>query len=134
MKKSGRIEAVLATLRDIGPMTRVDLEMTLGLTKQQISRLMLCITTESPWLPQRAHIQRYVYDQEGQKRYPRPVYAIGPGENVVRPKRDRKAAQKRSRDKLKRLSATNSVFNLAKGIPYAARAYNQIRKAQHETA
>ena len=129
MRSSGRIEAILETLRDFGPMTRVDLELTLGYTKQQVSRLMLCITTESPRLPQRAHILTYVEDQEGQKRYPRPVYAFGPGINAPKPKRNTKAVQKRSREKRKRLKATNSVFNLARGIPYGVRVLNQIRRA-----
>lgn len=131
MRSSGRIEAILETLRDFGPMTRVDLELTLGYTKQQVSRLTLCIITESPRLPQRAHILTYVEDQEGQKRYPRPVYAYGPGRNAEKPKSDPKAVQKRSRDRKRRLTATNSVFNLARGIPYAARALNQIRR-EHE--
>ncbi len=129
MRSTGRIEAILDALRDYGPMTRVDIELTLGFTKEQVSRLLLCIVTESPRRPQRAHITHYVHDQEGQKRYPRAVYAFGPGENAKPPKRDTKATQKRSRDKRKLLLATNSVFNLARSIPYAARALNQVRRA-----
>lgn len=129
MRSTGRIEAMVEALRDYGPMTRVEIETTLNLTKAQTSRLLVCIITATPRRPQRAHIVEYVYDQEGQKRYPRAVYAYGPGKNAPRPKRDTKATQKRSRNKRKLLLATNSVFNLAQAIPYAARALNQIRRA-----
>lgn len=129
MRSTGRIEAILEALKDFGPMTRVDLEVTLGLTKEETSRLMFCIVKASPRKPQRAHIKQYVYDQEGQKRYPRAVYAFGPGKNAERPERDTKATQKRSRDKRKLMTSTNSVFNLARSIPYSSRAFNQLRKA-----
>lgn len=130
MKQTGTVQLMLDALRDYGPMTRVDLEELLGLTKAQTSRLMECIIYESKRLPQRAHIKAYVYDQEGQKRYPRALYAFGPGVNAAKPKRDQQAVQKRSRAKKKRLIATNSVFNLAMGIPYAARALNRIKNEQ----
>lgn len=129
MRSSGRIEAILQALKDYGPMTRVDIELTLGLTKEQTSKLMSCIVNASPRKPQRAHILTYVEDQEGQKRYPRAVYAYGPGPIAQKPKRNPNAIQKRSRDKRKLLLATNSVFNLARSIPYAARALNQIRRS-----
>jgi len=110
-------------------MTRVDLEMTLNLNKAQTSRLMECIVNASKRLPQRAHIKGYVYDQEGQKRYPRATYAYGPGINAPKPKPDKQAIQKRSRNKRISLLSSNSVFNLALGIPYATRKQPESRRA-----
>lgn len=129
MKSTGRIEAIVQALKDYGPMTRAEMETTLNLTKPQTSRLMACIINASPRRPQRAHICDYVYDQEGQKRYPRAVYAYGPGKNAPKPTPDKAAIQKRSRDKRRLHKGINSVFNLAQTIPYAARALNQIRRA-----
>lgn len=129
MKSKGRIEAILKALKDYGPMTRVDIELTLGFGKAETSRLFTCMINASPRKPQRAHISHYIYDQEGQKRYPRAVYAIGPGKNAKRPERNPKEVQKRSRDKRKLILSTNSVFNLALSIPYATRGINQVRRA-----
>jgi hypothetical protein len=128
MKSTGRIEAIIQTLKDYGPMTRSDLEVALSLNKAQTSRLMKCIINASKRIPQRAHIRQYVYDQEGQKRYPRAVYVYGPGKNAEKPLPDKQAIQKRSRNKRKSLIATNSVFNLALGIPYATRNDPHFRK------
>ena len=130
MKQIGTVQLILEALRDYGPMTRVDLEQLLGLTKAQTSRLMSCIIFESARRPQRAHIQNFIYDQEGQKPYPRAVYAFGPGANAKRPKRDSPAVQRKSRLKRKNIISMNSVFNMAMGIAYAAPVLKKIRHEQ----
>jgi hypothetical protein len=91
---------------------------------------MSCIVLASKRHPQRAHIKAYIYDQEGQKPYPRAVYAYGPGANAKRPKRDSPAVQRRSRLKRKNIISMNSVFNMALGIAYAAPVLKKIRHEQ----
>ena len=59
-------------------------------------------------------IAQWVYDHEGQKRYPRAVYAWGNYPDAAKPERDTRATHQRHRAKKRLLSAVNSVFNLGR--------------------
>lgn len=73
-------------LKEHGPMTRADLEKLLGIPKDRFGGCLSRMTKNLPLSPQRVHICGYVYDQEGhKKKYPRAVYAHGPGDNKPKP-------------------------------------------------
>jgi hypothetical protein len=48
--------------------------------------------TTSKRMSQRAHIKSWRDEEEGQREYPRPVYAFGPGPNKKAPQRKPRAA------------------------------------------
>ena len=113
-KKPGYVQAVLDALKDYGPMTMQDLMVVTNQSKASCSRTVCSLNREWPRTPKRVYIKAWVYDQEGQKRYPRAVYALGDRWDAAKPERDNRATQKRSRDKKRLLSAVNSVFNLGR--------------------
>ena len=115
MKRGDVVRAITDQLKTNGMMTLADLCVALGRDKnlvQPVLSRMLKPTTR-PMLPKRIHIAEYVYDQEGMKRYPRPLYALGNFPDAKKPERDTKAVQKRFRQRRLSLRTTNSVFNLA---------------------
>lgn len=115
MKRGEVVRAITEQLRLNGMMTLADLCVALGREKhllQPVLARMLKPTTR-PMLPKRVYIAEYVYDQEGMKRYPRPLYALGNFPDAKKPERDTKLTQKRFRQRRLSLRTTNSVFNLA---------------------
>jgi hypothetical protein len=100
-------------LKEHGPMTRADMEKLLGMTKDEFGGSLARMCKDLPLSPQRIHICAYVFDQEGhKKKYPRAVYAYGPGENKPKPKVDTKKNRvlyyKQQIDRIRNAS----VFNL----------------------
>jgi hypothetical protein len=112
--KNGNTQKILDALRDFGPMTRSELEQHMGLPRTALSGLTRGLLKPRATMPKRIHITQWVYDQEGQKRYPRAVLALGNYPDAKPPVRDTKANQRRHRSKRRTLFATNSVFNLKK--------------------
>lgn len=102
----------MKTIELYGPMTQAELLETLGGTKGSVYKLTTNLTKPSKTLPKRLYVSGYVFDQEGQKRYPRPVFALGNKPDVPKPVQDIPATQKRYRDKRKSHTLLNSVFNL----------------------
>lgn len=119
--QNGLIYRVLAALQECGPMTSAELVVHLGQTKHRIGAAVNRLRQEWPNTPKRIHITQYVYDQEGQRRYPRPVFALGDFPDAKRPLRDIKANKRRYEHSVKMRGTTNFVFNLAKQL----RATNQ---------
>ena len=102
----------METIEDYGPMTQGELLDLLGGNKGNVYKITMNLTKPTKRLPKRLFISSYVFDQEGEKRYPRPVFAIGNKPNVPKPVQDIPATQKRYRDKRKSHTLLNSVFNL----------------------
>jgi len=63
-------------------------------------------------LPKRLYIKSYVYDQEGERFYPRAVYDLGDKPDAKKPKSDKLKVKRRYIARRKMRYATNSVFNL----------------------
>lgn len=114
------VKAVMRLLREQGAMTLQDLVRDTGVPKQTLHKVLRAMQrpTLRPVGPQRIYIHSYVFDQEGQKRYPRAMFALGAYADAPRPVSDEKATQKRYRDKRRAHTTMNSVFNLAKGMRY----------------
>jgi hypothetical protein len=66
----------------------------------------------------RAHVSAWIYDAEGARSYPRPVYTIGHGDNKPRPKSSKNSKARRNEVARKHQTAKrtrlrqNFVFNL----------------------
>lgn len=90
-------QRILALLEEAGPMTRSEVSKALGMQRNDCASILsrLCKATKRPVGPRRAHISGWVYDEEGQRTYPRAVYCLGDKPDVRKPKRDVKSNQKR---------------------------------------
>lgn len=108
-----------------GEMTRHEVCDAMGIDRMYISAILSRMCKPGKTLPKRLHVVRYVYDQEGERRYPRAVYALGDKPDAPRPKPNVKEVRKRYRSNLRKRMTTNSVFNLA----LTQREYLALRKA-----
>jgi hypothetical protein len=113
MEKWGSVtEEILAALQEVGPMTRKEICDHLQRNKQAIGAVVSRLSKATPQRPKRVYIQQYVYDSEGQRCYPRAVYALGDRKDATRPKRDQKAVKRRYWARQSTIMRANSVFNL----------------------
>lgn len=106
------ITKILFALKTYGPMTRAELEQQLNLPKEAFGGCLGRMARSTPTIPQRIHISGYTRDHEGARRYLRPVYSFGPGENKPKPtgyrKKERVAYYRSQINRVRNAS----VFNL----------------------
>lgn len=124
------VDAILDILKECGPMSPAEIAMELGLDRMNVSTIMTRMRTPLKNKPKRITIIRYVYDNEGQRRYPRPVYAIGDGVDVKRPKSNPKENKRRYLQGLRTKIKANSVFNLA----MTRKQYMELKRGKIEEA
>lgn len=94
-------------------MTGAEIAEAIGIDRHLTSQMMLKLIKASPKCPQRAHVCGWTYDQRGQRKYPRAVYAFGPGPNTRKPKPNPLAVKRDYEARKKSILKTSSVFNLA---------------------
>lgn len=106
------VRAILQMLEDEGPMTRAEICKRLNRSKDEVAAVVSRLNKRSPVAGKRIYVKEYVHDMEGERTYPRALYALGGSKDAVRPVPDQKAVKRRywARSQLK-LKA-NSVFNL----------------------
>ena len=107
------VARVLALIEECGPMSRAEIGDHLGIDRRQLSSVVSRMAKTSPRTPKRLYIARYVYDMEGQRTYPRAVYAIGDKPDARKPAPDPLGAKRRYNAKVKLRHTANFVFNLA---------------------
>lgn len=105
-------------LRDLGPMT-VNEMLFNGVpgspndVRKAATRMNKVSTRRAPVGERRIHIVAWTRDAEGQREYPRPIYALGHGENKPKPKRKHRNAVVSDWYKANQMRKThNFVFNL----------------------
>lgn len=116
---------ILKIIIEYGPMTRHEVCEHLGVNRMHVSAIITRMTKDTPIAGKRLYIQSYVYDSEGQKRYPRAVYAAGSLPDAKRPKPDVKETRRRYNANLRKRMTGNSVFNLG----LTRRQYEAKRRA-----
>lgn len=104
-----RIEQLLA---ERGPMTRVELEDALNLDHRRIASIVSRMVKPTKTMPKRIYIKSWVYDHEGQRYYPRALYALGDTRNTPKPNPNPKEARRRYDRKIKMMMTSNSIFNM----------------------
>lgn len=115
VKYGGIVENILQLLRDYGPMTRAEMCSHMNRDRTEIASVVSRMSRPTKTLPKRLHVVRYVYDQEGERYYPRAVYDVGDKPDVKAPGAQKKAVKQRY-DRARRMKyAGNSVFNW--GLP-----------------
>ena len=117
---SSAIERVLTLY---GPMTVPEM-MASGVpgddnvVRKTAARMAQPSKRAAPIGERRAHVSAWIYDAEGARSYPRPVYTIGHGENKPRPKSSKNSKAGRNEVARKHQTARrarlrqNFVFNL----------------------
>ena len=104
---------VLTCLQDYGPMTGAEISEMTGMSRFLTSATVGKMVKALPKRPQRIHIKKWVEDHFKQRRYPRAVYAIGPGPNAPKPKADQNARKREYYARKKAILKNSSIFNLA---------------------
>lgn len=113
MTKWGAVSAqIIQALETVGPMTRKELCDHLQIDRGIGAAIANRMARPSATLPKRVYIASYVYDQEGQRRYPRAVYAIGDKPDAKRPRPDTAANKRRYIAGKIAKYKMNSVFNM----------------------
>jgi hypothetical protein len=106
-------ERILQAINELGPMTRAELCAHLQQDAGSVSSVVARLRKETPLRPQRLHIGGWVYDQEGQRAYPRAQYALGAQPDK---KLNRKLSKSKQRSAHQTMvlvrMKTASVFNL----------------------
>lgn len=113
-QQNGLCQRILDELQVCGPMTAAELNAHLKETKHRIAAATNRLRKEQRTKPKRIYVTHYVFDHEGQRRYPRPVFALGNFPDARRPKSDKKEIKRRYEDKVRRQRTNNFVFNLGR--------------------
>lgn len=116
---------ILKIISEYGPMTRQEVCVHLDTDRMYVSAIITRMTKDTPKAGKRLYIESYVYDSEGQKRYPRAVYAAGNKPDAKRPKPDHKETRRRYLANVRKRMTGNSVFNLG----LTRRQYEAKRRA-----
>lgn len=124
MARGDTTKRILDAVAAYGPMTTREICDLLGLDLVTSGSLVSRLAVARKSVPKRLYIERWILDAEGQKLYPRAVYALGDKPCAKRPKPSRVEVQRRYRNKLYAKYKANSVFNLR----YTLREVEQIRK------
>lgn len=106
-------QRILQLLAEEGPMSRAEICARLGVEKFVSSAIVSRLNRAWPKTPKRVYVCAYVYDMEGERRYPRAVFALGDLPDAKRPKVDRLEVRRRAEQKKRALRTQNFVFNLA---------------------
>lgn len=113
MEHGGMIKRAMAALEEFGDLTGAEVADILGVTRFDAHAALTKMKRRTKAGIKRAHVVRYVYDNEGDRRYPRPVYRLGDRYCVSKPKSDPYAIAKKYRDAKSRRMRATSVFHLA---------------------
>lgn len=115
---------IMQILEDQGPSTREEICRALGEHRMIIGAIVGRMAKRTPQSGKRLYISGWTYDCEGQRRYPRAIYAIGDKPNATKPKSDVKENSRRYRESVRKKFTANSVFNLG----MTRRQYEAIRR------
>lgn len=103
---------ILRLLTDYGPMTRSEICAHLGRDKEDVASCVSRLARKSPRAGKRIHVVDYVNDMEGERRYPRAVYALGDRHDKQKPAPDPLEVKRRYWARRKCRLTANSVFHL----------------------
>jgi len=107
-------KAILKGLAELGPMTRSEIQEAVGVDKESIAAIVSRLHKDTPRTGKQIYITGWVFDAEGQRRYPRAIYALGAKPDTKKPKASTLDNRRRYERKRHALFAMNSVFNMGK--------------------
>jgi DNA-directed RNA polymerase specialized sigma24 family protein len=97
-------------LRQHGELTSAEICAELDVDRSQGGAVLSRMNKASPKLPKRIYKVKYIDEHEGQRRYPRSVYALGDLPDAKKPKAS--AAKNSKRYRLRVNKKVASVFHL----------------------
>jgi hypothetical protein len=121
---------ILAVLQEEGPMTKTEICTAIGLHHDHVATIVNRLTKPCKAYGKRIYVKGYVYDAEGERRYPRAIYAFGSAPDARKPKADIKANKRRYLEGLRKRMTANSVFNLG----LTRKEYTQVMRGRIEDA
>lgn len=107
-------KAILKALRELGPMTRAEIQEAAGVDKHSIAAIVSRLHKDTPRTGKQIYITGWVFDAEGQRRYPRAIYFVGKLADAKKPKASALENRRRYDQKRHALFSMNSVFNMGK--------------------
>ena len=110
MSYGSMVKKIEDLLRYHGQLTSAEICAELDATRSLGGAILTRMNKELRRTPKRIYKVRYIYEHEGQRRYPRAVYALGDLPDAKKPKSNVLANSKRWRDRSKKRVA--SVFHL----------------------
>ena len=116
---------IMAVLDELGEATSAEVAAELKLDRMNVATIMSRMRRPGPVAPKRIYVMRYIHDHLGNRRYPRPVYALGDLEDAKKPRSDKSEVRRRYRQNLRKRMTGNSVFNLG----LTRREYEAVLKA-----
>lgn len=115
MKPRGEVvRRILWALYEFGPMPSTEIYALIGMSKHDCGSILTRMAHDLPTIPKRLHICGYTKDAEGQREYPRPIYALGNRPDAAKP-RPLTNKERRERYRAGKAGLVNSVFML--GMP-----------------
>ena len=114
-------DQVLLHVKEFGPCTAADVLTAVDLIPNNLRQILHRLGRLSARGPsagkRRIHIKSWVYDAEGQRDYPRPLWAYGHGHHAKKPPRKPNLEVQREHNRRTKVRlTTNSVFNLGAGL------------------
>lgn len=101
-------------LQEHGQLTSAEICTELGFNRSQGGAILSRMNKAGAMMPKRIYKVKYIYEHEGQRRYPRSVYALGDLPDAKKPKANPAQNSKRYRARANKKVA--SVFHL--GLTY----------------
>lgn len=110
------VQAVLQALHDIGPMTRNELCKEIGITRGCMGEILTRLSRpgKRPVRPRLIYVLDYRYDEEGQRTYPRAIYALGDLPDKPAPSPKSGKMKQRAYSARRRAQRVNSVFAIGR--------------------
>jgi hypothetical protein len=107
-------KAILNGLAELGPMTRAEIQQSVGVDRDSIAAILSRLHKDTPRVGKQIYVMGWANDAEGQRRYPRAIYALGSRPDAKRPKSSTFDNRRRYERKRHALFSMNSVFNMGK--------------------
>lgn len=124
------MDRIVHALKDIGPMTKLEIMQYCGLTRRQWGNAYMRLKVPTKRHPKRVHIHDWTREVPGTRDYLRPVYGWGdlPDKRKPKPISPSESAAKCEAIRNVRLK-TASVFNLGVSVSELKRRVKQLREA-----
>lgn len=122
MKYGESVEKIETALADQGPCTRNELQAATGIPKASIGSILTRMRRPGKTVGRRIYVSAWTREQDGQRAYPRAVYALGTEPDALQPTTIRGSAgrkltmkqnSKANYDAANYKQAVSSVFDLA---------------------
>lgn len=94
-KRGVLVNEILRMLQEEGPMTRAEICRRLCRPKDEVAAIMSRLNKRSPVAGKRIYVKSYIFVTDGERRYPRAVYAFGDHKDRNRPAPNKKVVKKR---------------------------------------